>query len=72
MRSKEEILRRIKNANSWRETLLAPKEVYNAFTSDSSAVSSEDVKVLKEKVKRLESANKQLREENKTLKGAKK
>lgn len=71
MKSREEILRRIKSANSWRETGLTLNDVYTAFSSDSSAVASEDVKVLTEKVKRLESANKQLREENKALKGGK-
>lgn len=71
MKTKEEILRRIKSANSWRETGVTLNDVYTAFASDSSAVASEDVKILKEKIKRLENANKQLREENKALKGGK-
>lgn len=69
MKTKEEILRRIKSANSWRETGVTLYDAYTAFSSNSSGSSNEDVKVLEAKIKRLENANKQLRDENKRLKG---
>lgn len=43
MKSREEILRRIKHANSWRETGLTTKEVYEAFASDSSHVNNDEI-----------------------------
>lgn len=72
MKSREEILRRIKVANSWRETGVTLNEAYKAFSADSEPPDVDQVKELKEKIKRLTDANKKLREENSALNGGKK
>lgn len=45
MKSREEILRRIKNAHSWRETGVTLSEAYAAFSDDSRAVTERTYKL---------------------------
>lgn len=69
MKSKEEILRRIKHANSWRETGLTTKEVYEAFASDYSHVNNEAIQEHTENEERLKTDLKSARVGGRKLKG---
>ena len=69
MKSREEILRRIKHANSWRETGLTTKEVYEAFASDSSRVESEVVQEHTKSEERLKTGLKSSRCGSRKMKG---
>lgn len=69
MKSREEILRRIKHANSWRETGLTTKEVYEAFSGDFSHVESEAIQEHVENEERLKTGLKSARGGSRKLKG---
>ena len=75
MEKAKEILERMKDKRTWKESGVTPdevKEVLNEFVEGKSGESNDaETKRLRSKVERLTESNKQLMAENKRLKGGK-
>lgn len=75
---KEELLKKLKSARSWKEAGVTVQEVCKALldsgeggSTPETSTASKELEELRDKVIRLSEANKQLRAENKQLRGGK-